>query len=152
MTKELTAARPWRAIVDNMTRIRRRANRWSIGMGGVAVAALLAGCFDAGGVTLSTLNQSDHAVILQVVADQTKTFVLPAHSYTGLYSGRAPLASNWHVRVFDESCQPVVDQQMTIPSGVLYIAADGTVSWKRGTEGATGFTEIATPSATACPS
>lgn len=138
-----------------VTKVSGTSQRWrrshGVSLVCAALAAIVCGCFDAGGVTLSTLNQRDDAVVLEVFAEKTNAFVLPPHSYTGLYSTRSQLSPDWHVRVLDEQCHLIVDQPMAISSGILYMAADGTVSWQRGTNGATGYSEVVTPSPTACP-
>ena len=150
MTNRLSARTGSRGIVRIVARLTRGLR---LGLVAAVMAFVLGAChFDGGGVELSALNESDHAVVLNVVAEQTRTFVLPAHSYAGLYGTWTRLSPTWHVRVFDDSCHLIVDQQITVTSGVLHVAADGTIAWKRDTGGATGYETVPQPSPTDCPS
>ena len=143
MTNRLSARTGSRGIVRIVARLTRGLR---LGLVAAVMAFVLGAChFDGGGVELSALNESDHAVVLNVVAEQTRTFVLPAHSYAGLYGTWTRLSPTWHVRVFDDSCHLIVDQQITVTSGVLHVAADGTIAWKRDTGGATGSRPCRSP-------
>jgi hypothetical protein len=77
------------------------------------------------------MNESDHAVIVNLSTDRPRTVVLPAHSRAVLsedWSG--PTEDRpWRLTVLDDSCAELTSITVTHGYLNLHVAADGSIAW-----------------------
>jgi hypothetical protein len=126
---------------------------------GIAIAAAtlalsLGSCIarsDGGGHAYSALNDTDTAVIVQVRTTETRTIVIPPHTYVGLAAGWSNIDPSWTITAWDSQCHLLRTGPITVGGGVLYVGSDSRVEWRADTSSASPYLSQDNPLPTACP-
>jgi hypothetical protein len=94
--------------------------------------ALLAGCIVDEGFNYWVLNDSDHAVVVDVRERLHRTFDIPAHSYAAIAGGMGRPDPGWTIDLVDASCRPIQTLAMDPKANLVYVSPGGAVSIVQG--------------------
>jgi hypothetical protein len=101
--------------------------RWALLVLGLA-SWLLAGCIVDEGFSYWVLNDSDHAVVVDVREQLHRTFDIPAHSYAGIAGGIGRVDPGWTIALVDASCRPTQTLAMDSKADLVYVSPGGEAS------------------------
>jgi hypothetical protein len=144
--------RPWRGNVSDTGQAKAVSVKVAVlalALAAIIASAVLQACVMVDeGYSYWMLNDSDSPVLVNIHEALHRTWVVPPHTFGGLFSGLGRPAKGWTITFVDERCQPLQTFAVDAADNLVYVDPAGRGSladdhaWSHGLASATQATLV----------